>query len=284
MEIDTSYTIHNTFQKEIKKFPNISIAYANSIINLSETKDLIFKELNNQKLHLDFYRVKNNELVPAVILIHGGGWKSGNKSHMEPLAKSIASQGYACFAVEYRLSAQAIYPAGINDVKHAIKFIRANATKFGVDSTKIAVLGCSSGGQMAALIGTKNNEDYSSTKVQAIINIDGILAFKHPQSRENVVASKWLGGTCKEKPKVWEEASALNHTNAQTPPILFINSQYDRFHAGRDDMIKILKKHNIYYNLKTILNSPHTFWLFNPYFKETTKHIVTFLDNQFKPN
>ena len=90
-------------------------------------------------------------------MIHGGGWRSGNKNQMQVLGQEIAAKGYACFAIEYRLSLEAKYPEGIYDVKNAIKFIKDNAKKFHVDPDKIAILGCSSGGQMAALIGTTNN-------------------------------------------------------------------------------------------------------------------------------
>ena len=77
---------------------------------------------------------------------------------METFAIDAASKGYSCFNIEYRLSMEAQYPAGIFDVKKAIQFIKKNAKKYNVDPTKIAVLGCSSGGQMAALIGTTNGK------------------------------------------------------------------------------------------------------------------------------
>ena len=180
----------------------------------------------------------------------------------------------------------------IYDIKEAIQFIKFNANKFNIDRTKVAILGASSGAQMATLIGTTNNNSNfeinsnfkTTSTIQAIINLDGILAFKHPESKEGKVASLWLGGTFEEKPAVWKEASALTHTNKNTPPILFINSQYERFHAGRDDMINILDKNKIYSQVETIINSPHTFWLFHPYFKETVNYITQFLDTTFKIN
>jgi pectinesterase len=224
-------------------------------------------------------------------MIHGGGWRSGNKSQMQVMAQEIASKGYSCFAIEYRLSLEAKYPEGIYDIKNAIKFIKDNAEKFHVDPNKIAVLGCSSGGQLAALIGTTNDnlafEDVgfkskSSSKVNAIIDVDGILAFKHPESKEGEMAAFWLKGSYEENPENWKNASALSHTNKSTPPILFINSSFERFHAGRDDMIAILKENKIYSEVKTIENSPHSFWFFQPWFDEMTKYITQFLDKIFK--
>jgi len=290
-EIDTSYTIHSSYKKYKKNYPNIEIVKPQHFDNISEERELVYKELGDRKLHLDAFINSDKTLKPAVILIHGGGWKSGNKSLMEPLAQHIVNQGYACFTVEYRLSLEAKYPAGIFDVKSAIQFVKSNAERFYVDAKKVAILGCSAGGQMAALIGTTNNNkafeepkncyDETST-VQAIIDVDGILAFKHPQSEEGEVASLWLGGDSKENLDTWEDASALSHTDQNTPPILFINSKFDRFHAGRDDMIKILNQYNIYSQVESFPEAPHSFWLFHPWFEDTVNYITTFLDKTFK--
>ncbi len=289
--VDTSYTVNSTFNKLIKKYPKIEIVKPECFENVIEIKDLAYKKIDDRKLYLDAFCNKNEQLKPAVILVHGGGWKSGNKSLMVPMAKYIASKGFACFAVEYRLSPEAIFPAGIFDLKNAIQFIKANSKEFNIDTSKVAILGCSSGGQMAALIGTTNNsnnfEDVDhnhsqSSSVQAIIDIDGVLAFKHPESSEGEMASWWLGGNADEEPKTWIEASALTHTDKNTPPILFIGSQYPRFLAGKDDMIKILDEYGIYNQVEIIENSPHSFWLFHPWFEETVQLVTNFLDKTLK--
>lgn len=289
--IDTSYTIKSTYTKLIKHYPFITIAEAQKSKVVKGIYDIVYNKENNRALHLDAFINKKQKLNPAVIMIHGGGWKSGNKSQMQVLGQDIASKGYSCFAIEYRLSLEAKYPQAIYDVKNAIKFIKDNAKRFHVDPNKIAILGCSSGGQMAALIGTTNNnltlEDTlniskSTATVQAIIDIDGILAFKHPESEEGQMAAFWLNGTYEENPKNWENASALTHTNKNTPPILFVNSSFNRFHAGRDDMIAILNQNKIYNEVRTIQNSPHSFWFFNPWFEETVQYTTQFLATIFK--
>ncbi|WP_243397508.1 alpha/beta hydrolase [Flavobacterium piscis] len=289
--IDTSYTVKSTYVKLIKKYPFIKIAEANKGVNDKQIENVIYYKDKNRALHLDAFfntSIKNN---PGVIMIHGGGWRSGNKNQMRVLAQEITTKGYSCFAIEYRLSLEAKYPQAIYDVKNAIKFIKDNAKRFHVDPDKIAVLGCSSGGQMAALIGTTNEDlafedakykSKSSSKVQAIIDIDGILAFKHPESEEGEMAAFWLNGSYEENPENWKQASALNHANKNTPPTLFINSSFDRFHAGRDDMIAILNQNKIYNEVKTIKNSPHSFWFFQPWFDETVEYTTQFLDRIFK--
>ncbi|MCV9927091.1 alpha/beta hydrolase [Flavobacterium sp. LS1R49] len=289
--IDTSYTVQSTYTKLIKKYPFITIAKAKENKDINPVYDLVYYKENTRELHLDAFIYKKQKMNPAVIMIHGGGWRSGNKNQMHVLGQEIASKGYSCFTIEYRLSLEAKYPQAIYDVKNAIKFIKDNAQKFHVDPNKIAILGCSSGGQMAALIGTTNgdlafddvqNKSKSTSNVHAIIDIDGILAFKHPESEEGEMAAFWLNGSYEENPKNWQNASALTHTNKNTPPTLFIDSSLDRFHAGRDDMIAILNQNNIYNDVKTIEKSPHSFWFFNPWFDDTVKYTTQFLDKIFK--
>ncbi|MFN3754677.1 alpha/beta hydrolase fold domain-containing protein [Flavobacterium sp.] len=287
---DTSYTVLSTFNKEKVKFPFIKVVQEKNKDKVLSLKDLVFKNTDSRAFYLDAYYKIQDSLQPVVLLIHGGGWKSGDKSQMQFLAQEIASKGYACFNIEYRLSDEAKYPAAVIDVKTAIKYIKANASKFNIDINKVAVLGCSSGGQMAALIGTTNGNELfeeqtnfkQNSNVQAIVNIDGILAFHHQESKEGKVAALWLDGTYEENPQNWNEASALTHCNENTPPILFINSDMPRFHAGRDDMIAILSKFGIYTEIKTITHSPHSFWFFHPWFDEIVNSTTQFLDKILK--
>lgn len=290
-KIDTSYTIKSTFTKLVKKYPFITIPAIKPDSEVKETFDLVYNQEQERVLHFDAFINTKKKKNPAVIMIHGGGWRSGNKSQMQFLGKEIAAKGYSCFTIEYRLSLEAKYPTGVIDVKNAIKFIKDNASKFNIDPNKIAVLGCSSGGQMAALIGTTNNnsvfEDLtfkskSSSKVNAIIDVDGVLAFKHPESSEGDMAAFWLGGKSDEIPENWKNASALSHTDKNSSPILFICSSIPRFHAGRDDMIKILDAHKIYNEVQTIPDSPHSFWFYEPWFGQTVSYTVRFLDKIFK--
>lgn len=275
---DLSFTNESELQKVLKKFPLVTLAQPSVSAEVKEIKDITYYSFGDRKLHLDGYLNQSAGKKPAVILIHGGGWKSGNKEMMMPLAQNIASQGYQCFAVEYRLSGEAKYPAGIEDVLEAIRFLKSNAAQFNIDPDKIAVLGTSSGGQMAALIGTKYSE-----LVSAVIDIDGILAFSHPQSQEGTLAAEWFGGTYEEKPEMWNDASPLSHVNRKSVPVLFINSQYERFQAGRTEMTEVLKQYFIYSRSEKIENSPHTFWMFNPWFEPTVKYVTQFLNTQFKP-
>jgi pectinesterase len=295
---DTSFTTNSAYQKEVKNYPFITIAPPETTNNISSEIDIVYAEYGDRQMHLDLYfpTPKQEKTLPVVVLIHGGGWSSGNKKMQAPMATFLASEGFVCAAVEYRLSPEALYPAAVIDLKTAIRWLRENAISYPIDTSKIAVLGCSSGGQLAALIGASNgsgkftNNLYAShsSDVQAVIDIDGILAFIHPESGEGAdkpgslsAATRWFGGNQQEKPELWNEASALTSAGKTFPPVLFINSQHKRFHAGRDDLISRLDSLKIYSEVHEIPTTPHTFWLFNPWFEQTANWCLQFLNKQF---
>jgi len=295
---DSSYTVNGYYQKEFEKYPFIKIAKKNFNVNLKEEFNIIYRSLGTRNLKLDlFFPNTNEKKIPIVIFIHGGGWRSGEKSFQHPLANEVASKGFLCAAIEYRLSPEAKYPASVHDIKSAIKWLKKNASRYNADSSKVTLLGCSSGGHLAALCGvTDNILKFEATdsllnissKVNAVIDIDGILDFTHPaESGKDTsdlypsVGKLWLGETYKENPELWIEASPLTYISENRPEFFFINSSIDRFHAGQDSAVVFFKKHNIYYRIETLQNTPHTFWLFEPWFITTIDLIVEFLKIKF---
>jgi len=296
---DTSFSVYSTFIKTKKNYPDISIANPATPKGIKIKTGIFYAGINGRKLELDiFYPAKKSKKgYPAVLMIHGGGWRSGDRSHNTPTAKLLAANGYVAVSAEYRLSTEATYPAAVHDLKTAVRWIRANAKEYGVDTSKVAVWGCSAGGQLAALLGTTNGnvkmegngglKDYSSN-IQAIVDVDGTLAFIHPESGEGddskgkSAATYWFGFSKTERPDLWHEAAPLSHVSTKTPPILFINSSVDRMHAGREDMIKKLNGWNIYSEVHTFSGAPHPFWLFNPWFQPTVNYTISFLNKIFK--
>lgn len=276
---DTSYTVASTYKKLVKKHPDIKEVAIPEAPNLKIQKNLVYGTIGDRKLHLDRYENTSVSNAPAIILVHGGGWKSGDKKLMAPLAAHLALKGYQCFAVEYRLSDEAKYPAAIDDVTEAIRFIRKHAKEYQINKDNIVVLGASAGAQIATLVGY-----LEADLVRAVVNIDGVLAFRHPESSEGDMAAFWLGGVYEEAQENWENASPINHVSKNSPPILFISSSFLRFQAGRDDMIKKLDNYNIFSDHYTLPGSPHSFWLFHPWFEETLNHITVFLDKTIKKN
>jgi pectinesterase len=294
---DTSYTPYSTWLKIKKNYPEAKIAHPQLPQGVVAETDLVYATLKEtpfgkRDLHLDLFRPEKSGRYPVLVMIHGGGWRSGNKLMQVPMAQQIASKGFVTVAVEYQLSLEAKYPAAVHNIKAAIRWLRANADKYSIDTTWIAISGCSAGGQLASLVGMTNsigkfegnmgNPGFSSN-VQAVIDIDGVLDFMAPASlntlRKPTSADvEWLGGSFSEKPETWKEASSIFWVNAKSVPVLFLNSGYSRFHAGQDEMIGIMKELNIYTEVHKFDIQMHPFWLFHPWMDTTVIYMVGFMN------
>lgn len=295
---DTSYNVLNEYNKHLKNYPGLQIAKETSYPYIIEEKNISYCITNERELKLDVFYPKENTGTKrtAIIFIHGGGWRSGNKAMHYPLLQELAAKGYVCITPEYRLSTEALYPAGVLDIKTAIRWVRKNAAKYNIDVNKIVAAGHSAGGELAAFMGATNGKaqfegtggykKYSST-VNAVIDLDGTLAFIHPESGEGddskrtSSASYWFGYSKTENPELWKQAAPLTHVGKHTPPTQFINSGVARMHAGREDFLAILKQNNIYSEVRTFEGSPHSFILFNPWFDTTVVYMDKFLRKVF---
>lgn len=297
---DTSFTVNNTATKVLKQYPHTKLVTPKLPAGVTAQDNLIYARDGKRDLHLDLFqpRERSEKGYPGVILIHGGGWRSGYRQMEWPMAQHLAAKGYVTATAEYRLSTEALYPVGIHDLKAAIRWMRANAAKYNIDPNKIAVYGCSAGGELAAFLGTTGDmkkfegplgDLRQSSRVQAVIDLDGILDFTDPaESAKDSIPEKpsagkvWFGASFKDNPGIWREASPIQYVSGQTAPILFVNSSLPRFHAGRDEAIVRLKKLGIYTEVHTIPDTPHPFWLFHPWFDEALGHILKFLDKTLK--
>jgi pectinesterase len=291
---DTSYTLRSAYEGTLKTHPNAKMVLGIISKNIKVKKGIVYATVGDKPLVLDaFYPNKpTTKQRPVVVIIHGGGWRTGNKNQHDALAQHLANLGYVCFLPEYRLSTEALFPAAVHDLKAAIRWVRANAKSYQIDTNKVATLGFSAGGQLSALLGASANVPYlegtignfhHSSKINAVIDIDGILAFIHPESGEGddskrtSAATYWFGYGKDENPKLWEQGSALTYAGKNTPPTLFLNSSVARMHAGREDYMAKLAPFDIYTEVHEFPNSPHGFCLFEPWFTPTVQYVDAFL-------
>lgn len=295
---DTSYSNRNAANSIRKSHPNAALVEPQTLSSVKEKRSIIYCESGERKLQTDVFYPADNSIKnrAAVVIIHGGGWRSGNRTQHHALAQRLASLGYVCFTPEYRLSTEALYPAAVHDLKAAFRWIHKKAKKYKIDTAKTAVMGFSAGGQLAALLGTtvgkaafevRNCHSSYTSNVQAIIDLDGTLSFVHPESGEGddskktSAATYWFGYPKKENSGLWQEASPLTHVSKHTPPTFFVNSGVARMHAGRDDFMKVLKENNIYTAVKTFEDAPHHFPMFEPWFTPMVQMVDEFLKTVF---
>ena len=305
---DTSFTAYSTAKKIHKRHPEAVLALSELPDGVCEYRDVVYATrphtpYGRRELHADVFRPDDDMRYPALIMIHGGGWNSGDKSLQAPMAQQIAARGYVTIPIEYRLIPEALYPAGLHDVKTAIRWARANADLYGIDPDRIAISGCSAGAQLATLAGVTNGSlrhegkgpwSGTSSRVQAVINMDGIATFvsesniaeardRYESKGELPVNARWLGGLYEDSPHNWEEASALLWAGAESAPVCFISSGLPRYSDGRDRLVEIYESLGIYTERHRISVDVHPFWFFHPWVDITIEHAVRFLDRMFKP-
>lgn len=183
------------------------------------------------------------EPVPAVVYIHGGGWRNGDKcAGMYPwYSPLMAANGFVAVNLGYRLTGQAPFPAQLHDAKAAIRWLRAHADQYGIDPERIGVWGDSAGGHLAALLGVSGNvaelEGSSGTPehssaVQAVVARCAVLDFT--SSEEEFAAqniSEFLvplfGGPLPDRRELLKQASPIAHADAAAPPFLIVHGTED---------------------------------------------------------
>lgn len=295
--VDSSYSVANVYKQIHKDFPQAVPAKDSLPAGVIAQRNIVYTVLpetpfGKRSLRLDLFRPEAKGVYPALIMIHGGGWRSGTRSMEVPMAQMLAAKGFVTIPVEYQLSLEAKYPAAVHNIKSAIRWVKLHAAEYGIDSNRIAVSGTSAGGQLAALIGMTNgvtlfegnqgNAGASST-VKAIVDIDGVLDFMVPSSlnlerKPNSPDIEWLGGSFAEKPLIWKEASGIFWARKETAvPVMFFNSGYSRFHGGQDELIGMMNEWGLYTEVYKFDILVHPFWLFHPWVDETVNRTAVFL-------
>ncbi len=206
---------------------------------------VVYGEIDGVELVVDVHRPPARvDPRPAVVLIHGGGWTQGygDRSMMSKAADDLASAGYVAFNVTYRLltgeSGVHPWPAQLDDVQRAVRWIRANAADYGVDPERIGSFGESSGGHLAAFLGVRETRDNAdptlaefSSRVTCVVDQAGDmdLTIPYPQPEDRRILVNLLGGTVDEEPEAYRDASPIVWVDAESAPFMI-------FHGAKDDI------------------------------------------------
>ena len=206
-------------------------------------KDIEFAKVGGQSLKLDLYLPAKQKNAALVIWIHGGGWRNGTKEKC--FITWLPEHGYAMASISYRFSSTAKFPAQLHDCKGAVRWLRANAKKYGYDPDKFYVAGASAGGHLTALMATTSGHEKlegttggnlkQSSAVQGAIDYYGatdfILRSKTQPSRANEKGSvvyDLLGGGAHEKIEAAKLASACYHISKDDVPLLIFHGTMDK--------------------------------------------------------
>ncbi len=207
-------------------------------------RDIAYVTDGHERQKLDLYIPNEGENLPLIIWVHGGAWLGGSKERYAPM--EYLKSSYAGASINYRLSQHAIFPAQIEDVKAAIRWIRANAETYRLDPNRFAAWGSSAGGHLVAMLGTAGDitefevgENLEvSSQVQVVVNYFGPTDFLQmdthrlpdglvhdaPDSPE----SKLVGGPIQEHEDRVARANPITYVSKADPPILIIHGDQDK--------------------------------------------------------
>lgn len=211
--------------------------------------DVEYARVGDTSLKFDVYLPENAEpgkKLPLLVWVHGGAWLGGDKRGGPFL--QLANKGYVLASINYRLSRQAAFPAQIHDCKAAIRFLRANAERYGVDPDRVGAWGSSAGGHLVALLGTSGDakeiagdvgdHDAVSSRVQAVVDwfgpTDLTLMGKQsgPESKMDHDAptspeSRLVGGPIQERKELARTANPITYVTPDDPPFLIMHGDKD---------------------------------------------------------
>lgn len=192
---------------------------------------IVYSKVGDRELLLDAYLPTDDGPHPAVLVVHGGAWKSGNRRQLASYATSLAKKKIVCFAIDYRLAPEHKFPSQIDDCREAVKWVRKNAADYKVDSAKLGAIGYSAGGHLVCLLGTTGEapseaNGHVDTRLQAIAAGGAPTDFRAFPD-DGKWASYWMGGDLKTVPEKFHAASAPAFADENDPPVFFFNGTAD---------------------------------------------------------
>jgi acetyl esterase/lipase len=208
-------------------------------------RDLAYVQRSDRWLRADVYTPAGRGPFPAVLLVHGGSWKRGNKQRMARIAGRLAQRGYVAVSIDYRLAPQNRFPAQLHDCQAAVRWMRTNAESFRVDPTRIAGFGYSAGAHLVALLATASDNDglgeafatpFPDTRLQAAVL--GAAPVDLADFPTNAVFESVLGASVAERPDLYALASPLTLVTPDDPPIFL-------YHGADDWMVDSSQSHRM---------------------------------------
>lgn len=221
--------------------------------NLSDhsnlTLDLTYGIAGGEELKLDISAPVGEGLFPVCILVHGGGFSKGDKQKQpKHLFKPLSEAGYAWVSINYRLAPAHKYPGSVEDLETAIRWVKAHATEYHFDSSRIVLIGESAGGYLVNMVGTKNKKD---TRVAAVVSFYGaadlLLRLKASNDKASTAFSEYFGVTevNETTSKFLMEASPMTYVRKGLPPFLLL-------HGNKDETVPYEQSVNFFAKLKSV--------------------------------
>lgn len=264
-------------------FSHIGCPSQNEMI--AEKRDVRFKDTPQRDLLANAYRPTAAEQHSTTVLcIHGGVWNRGDRSFFDDRCRALAERGVPALTVDYRLSGEATYPAALNDVRSAVRWVRSERP-FGTDSERIVLCGHSAGAHLAALTAATAptepmpDDEFGDTAT----TVDGVVCFDGPYdllgAEENGETAAFMGSSPTEAPERYREASPRERVTPAHPPTLLYLAEDDEWLTMRETRAyrDVLNIAGVDVELRTPPGD-HFFFTEEPWFERTVDRTVRFVD------
>jgi acetyl esterase/lipase len=262
---------------------------------VATANDLVYTKAGDVELKLDLARPDGGEgPFPAVLVIHGGAWRSGDKASNRGALAEFARRGYVAISPQYRFCPRVTFPAQVHDVKAAVRWLRAHKDEYKVDPDKIGAVGFSAGGHLSLMLGLTGPDDglegdvspgAPSSKVQAVVNYFGPTDFKAddlPDATKPLVRD-FLGGTPAEKPEAAAKASPISFVTPDDPPVLTFQGTKDHLvpHTQAEKLTDAMTKAGVPGRTELLIGKGHGWG--DPEMAHTAVESFVFFDRHLKP-
>jgi arylsulfatase A len=256
--------------------------------------DLTYAKYGDRTLLLDLYLPPQpGKVRPGVIVVRGGGWMVNDRKRFAHVASALAERGVAAACIEYRTAEEAPFPGAIQDVKAAVRWMRANAARYRIDSHAIGTLGGSSGAQMALLVGltagvaefegSGGHADVSS-QVQAVVAMATPADLLSLSTDNKRTVGMFLHATPEQDKERWRWASPVNHITAGGPPVLLLHGTADDSVPSSQsvDFARLYREAGASAEVELLSGAPHAFWNYRPWFSDVMDRAAIFLQRVAK--
>ncbi len=214
-----------------------------------------------QEVRGDFYKPKVNGKTPVVLLVHGGGWaENDNRYQMAGIARKLARQGFAVFNVTYRLAPDFHFPAPVDDLSEALKWLKIHDDSLNIDTERTALFGYSAGGHLVELLAMRDAPE--GVKIKAVV-AGGTPHFVRVDPDFPLVR-EFIGKSYNENPEIYHQATPVDQVTKNFPPVFI-------YHGSKDDLVPLLHVERWQKRLKELGVEHEVYWV------KGRGHIGTFL-------
>ena len=186
---------------------------------------------STEKLKFDLFAIENGRFKPCILVVHGGSWAGGSSEQIPELNSRLARLGYAVAAVNYRLAPQYHFPAPMEDVQHALTYLRIHADELHIDMNKVVLLGRSAGAQIALAIAYQSPVPGLKGVISFYGPADMVWGYSAPANPlvldSKKVMEDYLGGTYSQVPDNYKKSSPIEFVTPESVPTLLIHGKKD---------------------------------------------------------